>query len=307
MAVRFFSLHRISTLKRVGLALTVSFGIHLALIYIGGRALPSWENLVSKIAPLEVRLQQAPLEEAVQTTQPPPVAADDRPARQTQDRPHNNSRLTHSEPAQPPLPAELTKQTIDNGPAVTAQAPASAPSPQAHPAADTAATSGTDSAAAQRSAQAASSESEPPAFKGPDITTLDPGSMVRSVTDQKTGRFSERSKTVSLNESDVRYSMYIDAVRSKLEQLGQLNYPAAAARDNLSGTLRVQFSMRADGSLQNFSIVRSSGYPVLDAGAEKIVRLAAPFTPLPENIRRETDVLILNFTWTFSRSALSFK
>ena len=119
-------------------------------------------------------------------------------------------------------------------------------------------------------------------------------------------QFGDRRKSVSLKEQDFRYAMYVEGVRLKLQRIGAFNYPAAAARNNQSGTLSVKFSIRSDGSLEDFSVVRPSAYEALNAGAEHIVRMSAPFSPLPENIRRDTDILSITINWTFSNSSQSF-
>jgi periplasmic protein TonB len=120
-------------------------------------------------------------------------------------------------------------------------------------------------------------------------------------------RFGEpRRKTIGMRERDFRYAMYADSVRQKLERIGKFNYPAEAARSNWSGTLSMLISIRADGSLENLEIIQPSGYEVLNAGAEKIVRMADPFAPLPDNIRQETDILTIRLNWSFSASRQSF-
>lgn len=118
-------------------------------------------------------------------------------------------------------------------------------------------------------------------------------------------QFGERRKSVGLREQEFRYAMYVEGVRLKLERIGSFNYPAAAAKNNQSGALSVKISIRSDGSLEDFSIVRPSIYEALNAGAEKIVRMSAPFSPLPENIRRDTDILSITINWTFSNSSQS--
>lgn len=115
-----------------------------------------------------------------------------------------------------------------------------------------------------------------------------------------------RRKTIGFKEQDFRYVMYIEGLRLKLERIGFLNYPAGAAGGNLSGTLSVKISIRSDGSLEDFSIVRPSSHAELNAGTEKIVRMSAPFSALPENIRRETDILSITIKWTFTGSKQSF-
>ncbi len=110
----------------------------------------------------------------------------------------------------------------------------------------------------------------------------------------------ERRKIVDSREQELRYVMYKESVRLKLERIGQLNYPTEAARNNLSGRLTIQFAIRADGSVDEISIIRPSPHEALNAGAEKIVRMCAPFSPLPDNIRQDTDVLIMRINWNFT-------
>ena len=40
---------------------------------------------------------------------------------------------------------------------------------------------------------------------------------------------------------------------------------------------------------------------MLDEAAQRIVRLAAPFAPFPDNISQDTDILSITRTWTFTK------
>ena len=60
--------------------------------------------------------------------------------------------------------------------------------------------------------------------------------------------------------------------------------------------------MRSDGSLEKVRVVRSSGFPVLDDAAVRIVKLASPFAPFPPEIGKDTDVLDITRTWQFTSS-----
>lgn len=132
--------------------------------------------------------------------------------------------------------------------------------------------------------------------------------LVRRIVldEEKNLRPGERRKAVDFKERDIRYAMYIEGLRLKLERIGSLNYPATASGESLSGTLSVRISIRSDGNLEDFSIVRPASHAELNAGAEKIVRMSAPFSSWPENIRRETDILSITIKWTFFRSRQSF-
>lgn len=98
-----------------------------------------------------------------------------------------------------------------------------------------------------------------------------------------------------------RFANYVDQWRQKIEQVGNLNYPEAARTQRLYGKLQLTVAIRADGSIENIKIQQSSGQRLLDDSARRIVQLAAPFPAFPENIRKDTDVLSITRTWTFSK------
>jgi protein TonB len=108
-----------------------------------------------------------------------------------------------------------------------------------------------------------------------------------------------RHKYITANTREHVTAMYEEAWRSKVERIGNLNYPDEAKRRNLSGSLILDVAIKADGSLHGVRILESSGYKVLDDGAARIVKLAAPFSPFPPAIREETDILHIIRTWQF--------
>jgi protein TonB len=59
--------------------------------------------------------------------------------------------------------------------------------------------------------------------------------------------------------------------------------------------------IKPDGEVESVEINRSSGKKVLDNAAIRIVRLAAPFDRFPDAIRRDTDILYITRTWSFTR------
>ena len=95
-------------------------------------------------------------------------------------------------------------------------------------------------------------------------------------------------------------AQYMKDWESKVERTGNLNYPEAAAKKNFSGTLTMDVGINADGSIYSIRINRSSGNPALDEAAKKIVRMCAPFAPLPLELRKELDVLVITRVWKFS-------
>ena len=95
-------------------------------------------------------------------------------------------------------------------------------------------------------------------------------------------------------------AQYMKDWESKVERTGNLNYPEVAAKKNFSGTLTMDVGINEDGSIYSIRINRSSGIPALDEAAKKIVRMSAPFAPLPLDLRKELDVLVITRVWKFS-------
>ena len=125
--------------------------------------------------------------------------------------------------------------------------------------------------------------------------------------DDALSRYAQRPRKMFLTartRQSVAASYMHDWVRS-VERIGNLNYPEAARERGLSGALVLVVAVRADGSLHNVQVRGSSGKPVLDAAAERIVRLTAPFEPFPEELREKTDILYITRTWEFSAGSLT--
>jgi protein TonB len=95
-------------------------------------------------------------------------------------------------------------------------------------------------------------------------------------------------------------AQYIQDWEQKVERTGNLNYPEVAAKKNFSGTLTMDVGIKADGSVYSIRINQSSGNPELDEAAKKIVRMSAPFAPIPTDLQKELDVLVITRVWKFS-------
>lgn len=111
-----------------------------------------------------------------------------------------------------------------------------------------------------------------------------------------------RRKFIGARTQEYRFAQYIEDWRIKVERIGNLNYPEQARRQKIFGSLRLSVSINADGSLGPIEVSKSSGNRVLDAAAMRIVKLAAPYSPLPPDIRKDTDILVITRTWTFTSS-----
>jgi protein TonB len=98
---------------------------------------------------------------------------------------------------------------------------------------------------------------------------------------------------------------YVQNWVSKVTRVGNINYPTEARRAGIYGTLRMLVSLKKDGTIKEVAILQSSGSTVLDDAAIRIVRMAAPFAPFPEEMRQEVDELEIIRTWSFQRRGLT--
>jgi periplasmic protein TonB len=116
-------------------------------------------------------------------------------------------------------------------------------------------------------------------------------------------QYQERPKRqfIGARTKEYRFAQYVDVWREKIERIGNLNYPEEAKNKRIYGTLQLTVAIKANGEVESIEINKSSGRKVLDDAARRIVALSAPFEPFPSNIRRDTDILHITRTWTFSR------
>ena len=111
-----------------------------------------------------------------------------------------------------------------------------------------------------------------------------------------------KRKFIGARTQEYRYAQYVEDWRAKVERIGNLNYPEIARTQKIYGSLTLTVSIRSNGSVEDIEINRSSGQRILDASAVRIVKLSAPFPPFPPDIAKDTDILSITRTWTFTSS-----
>ncbi len=104
-----------------------------------------------------------------------------------------------------------------------------------------------------------------------------------------------KRRFVGARAEEYRFARYVEDWRLKVERIGNLNYPEAAREK------RLYVSIKSDGSVEKVDINHSSGSRILDAAAVKIVEMSAPFARFPPDIKRDTDILHITRTWTFTK------
>ena len=141
-----------------------------------------------------------------------------------------------------------------------------------------------------------------PVFSGRDLATS-ARAMVRQEAEiaRTIEEYNQRPKRkfIGARVEEYRFAQYVEDWRQKVERVGNLNYPEAA-RGKLYGNLVLTVAIKSDGSLERVELNRSSGHKLLDEAALRIVRLAAPFAAFPDNVRRDTDILEITRTWSFT-------
>lgn len=111
-----------------------------------------------------------------------------------------------------------------------------------------------------------------------------------------------RRRFLGARTQEFRFARYIEDWRQKIERVGTLNYPEAAKNQKIYGTLQLTVSIKPDGTVDNIEVNRSSGQKILDDAARRIVQLAAPYAAFPADIAKDTDILSITRTWTFTRA-----
>lgn len=114
-----------------------------------------------------------------------------------------------------------------------------------------------------------------------------------------------RHKYLNARTQEYKYAAYMDAWRAKVERIGNLNYPPQVRRQNIAGSLVLDVAINPDGTLHAVSVLRPSGHKLLDDAATRIVELAAPYAPLPPDMRADVDILHITRTWKFHESGVS--
>lgn len=143
---------------------------------------------------------------------------------------------------------------------------------------------------------------------GPDDHDLDPqvqNSQLAILREQiREQQRQPRYHYVGPSAKASEQAQYLDQWRQKIEQTGTRHYPKQNG-EQLYGQLQMTVYIRRDGSLLRAQITEPSDQAALNLAARRIVELASPFAPLPEQVAPGADVLVITRSWSFTHDRLS--
>lgn len=145
-----------------------------------------------------------------------------------------------------------------------------------------------------------------PAQPAPEFDSSQLSSEIASLEAQLSHErqlYAKRPRIHRLNAASTmrdKGAWYKEEWRRKVERVGNLNYPDAARRERIYGSLRLLVAINRDGTLREVQVLESSGQPILDQAALRIVRMSAPFAPFSGDLS-DVDVLEIIRTWRFER------
>jgi TonB family protein len=107
-----------------------------------------------------------------------------------------------------------------------------------------------------------------------------------------------RRVAVGPNERDVPLRMYVESWRQKIERNASVNYPRNWADEQKRDPL-VSVAVRSDGSVEDVTIITSSGRADMDEAVRRIVRVNARYSAFPPDIAKKYDVIDIRRVWRF--------
>jgi protein TonB len=169
----------------------------------------------------------------------------------------------------------------------------------------------TTTATTRRTASIDQAEREQAQLQGisPEVDQLNQQlASLEAELDEQTRTYASMPRVRRL--TSVSASQSVDAAylldwRRRLEAVGNKYYPEASVRYGIYGDVRLLVVIRSDGSLEDIRVLSSSGYAVLDEASIKIVRMAAPYSPFPPELKATTDKLEIIRTWQYLENRLS--
>jgi protein TonB len=158
--------------------------------------------------------------------------------------------------------------------------------------------------------QEAVNEETPDLLNGPDALTQrqkEIAALKARLAEQKQAyaRLPKKRRLSSVATKSSEDAAYLFAWQQRIEAVGNDHYPKEARENAIYGELQLVVTINKDGRLESTKILKSSGEPLLDKAALRIVRLASPFEPVSNEVLRGANQLEIVRTWMFKKDRFS--
>jgi TolA protein len=110
-----------------------------------------------------------------------------------------------------------------------------------------------------------------------------------------------RRVAVGPGERDVSLKMYVESWRQKIERNASVNFPRNWVDEQKKDPL-VSVAVRSDGTVEEVTIVVSSGRADMDEAVRRIVRVNARYSAFPPDIAKKYDVIDIRRVWRFDET-----
>ncbi len=98
-------------------------------------------------------------------------------------------------------------------------------------------------------------------------------------------------------------SQYITDLKNKVQQAAEMSSLKELSKKQWPASLSLDVGINTDGGIYSIRISKSSGNPALDDAAKRMVKISAPFPPLPLELSKELRVLVIPITWYFTEQS----
>jgi periplasmic protein TonB len=137
-----------------------------------------------------------------------------------------------------------------------------------------------------------------------DLTTSKAIARLEAQIDKQTRDYNTKPRRgyIGPTTRGATYALYYAQWKDRVERIGTQNYPAEA-RGHIYGDLTLRVTLNPNGTIYNDEVVvtRSSGSPILDRAARRIVLMGAPYAPFSAELRRDYDVFEIFSTFRFTK------
>ena len=109
-----------------------------------------------------------------------------------------------------------------------------------------------------------------------------------------------KPRFINARNPNISLNSYVNSCIEKIEKTGNLNYPNEAIVNKLYGQLRITFTIKSDGNIENIKLIQSSGSVVLDDSAISFVKRSVPFSAFTDEVLKATKLLTISSVLTFT-------